>query len=261
VTAHQVFHRIATMTRVLGVSPSGCYAWRRRPLSGRAQADVELSAQIAAIHRASRGTLWGSAGARGAGGPRASRRRHVGRSTRAAPRGAGGQSAPVAPDHAQGPGPAAGRPSATIPPPCLASRRFLGQGGVLPGLIPGTIASIVVSPDSAVRLAVAVSRRSPRSPCASPTGVVVGRCRPRRSRSRRGFSQRKTTRYWSGLRHVEGRDDRPFFGLEAERDLRYTVCSHRASSRRGVELSRYRFYSTCARLGGFSFSFFENFPG
>jgi putative transposase len=55
-TAYQAFHRIAAMTRVLGVSPSGYYAWRKRPLSGRACADVELSAQIEAIHRASRGT-------------------------------------------------------------------------------------------------------------------------------------------------------------------------------------------------------------
>ena len=55
-TAHQAEHRVATLCRVLGVSPSGYYAWRKRPLSGRARADVALSAQIAAIHRASRGT-------------------------------------------------------------------------------------------------------------------------------------------------------------------------------------------------------------
>jgi putative transposase len=41
---------------VLGVSPSGYYAWRKRPLSARARADVELSAQIQAIHGESRGT-------------------------------------------------------------------------------------------------------------------------------------------------------------------------------------------------------------
>jgi putative transposase len=56
VTAHQAFHPIATQCRVLGVSPSGYYAWRKRPLSARARADVELSAEIEAIHRASRGT-------------------------------------------------------------------------------------------------------------------------------------------------------------------------------------------------------------
>lgn len=55
-TAHQAVHHVATGCRVLGVSPSGYYAWRKRPLSPRARADVELSADIDAIHRASRGT-------------------------------------------------------------------------------------------------------------------------------------------------------------------------------------------------------------
>jgi putative transposase len=54
VTAHQAVHPIATMCRVLGVSRSGYYAWRERPLSMRARADVKLSAEIQAIHRASR---------------------------------------------------------------------------------------------------------------------------------------------------------------------------------------------------------------
>jgi putative transposase len=56
VTAHQAVHPIATMCRVLGVSPSGYYAWRERPLSKRARTDVKLSAEIQAIHRESRGT-------------------------------------------------------------------------------------------------------------------------------------------------------------------------------------------------------------
>jgi putative transposase len=56
VTAHQAGHCVATMCRVLGVSPSGYYVWRKRPLSARARVDVELSAQIATIHRESRGT-------------------------------------------------------------------------------------------------------------------------------------------------------------------------------------------------------------
>jgi putative transposase len=56
VTAHQAFHPIATMCRVLDVSPSGYYAWRKRPLSARARTDVELTAHIEAIHRESRGT-------------------------------------------------------------------------------------------------------------------------------------------------------------------------------------------------------------
>jgi putative transposase len=74
-TAHQAFHRIAPMARVLGVSPSGYYAWRKRPLSARARQDLELSAEIAAVHRMSRGTY---------GAPRihaelAARGLHVGR--------------------------------------------------------------------------------------------------------------------------------------------------------------------------------------
>jgi len=56
VTAHQAFHRVATSCRVLEVSASGYYAWRKRPLSPRACADVELTAQIETIHRESRGT-------------------------------------------------------------------------------------------------------------------------------------------------------------------------------------------------------------
>jgi hypothetical protein len=56
VTAHQAFHPIATMCRVLEVSPSGYYAWHKRPLSTRARADLELTAQIEAIHRDSRWT-------------------------------------------------------------------------------------------------------------------------------------------------------------------------------------------------------------
>jgi len=56
VTAHQAFHGVAPVCRVLGVSPSGFCAWRKRPLSPRARADVELSAEIQAIHREFRGT-------------------------------------------------------------------------------------------------------------------------------------------------------------------------------------------------------------
>jgi len=56
VTAHQALHPIITTCRVLGVSPSGYYAWRKRPLSARARADVERAARIEALHRESRGT-------------------------------------------------------------------------------------------------------------------------------------------------------------------------------------------------------------
>jgi putative transposase len=56
VKAHQAEHRVATSCRVLGVSPSGYYAWRHRPLSDRARADVTMGAQVEAIHGQSRGT-------------------------------------------------------------------------------------------------------------------------------------------------------------------------------------------------------------
>lgn len=44
------------MCRVLGVSPSGYYAWRKRRLSTRARTDIALKAEIDAIYRGSRGT-------------------------------------------------------------------------------------------------------------------------------------------------------------------------------------------------------------
>jgi putative transposase len=56
VTAHQAEHPLATMCRVLGVSPSGYYAWRHRAPSARATRDGALLTQIRAIHRQSRAT-------------------------------------------------------------------------------------------------------------------------------------------------------------------------------------------------------------
>lgn len=44
------------MCRVLGVSPSGYYAWQERPLSARALANAKLLERIRAIHHKSRGT-------------------------------------------------------------------------------------------------------------------------------------------------------------------------------------------------------------
>ena len=54
--ANQAEFRIATMARVLGVSPSGYYAWRTRERSAHEASDVALSARVRAIHERSRGT-------------------------------------------------------------------------------------------------------------------------------------------------------------------------------------------------------------
>jgi putative transposase len=56
VKAHQAIYPIATMCRVLGVSTSGYYAWRKRGPSPRQQADAVLQAQIQTIHSQSDGT-------------------------------------------------------------------------------------------------------------------------------------------------------------------------------------------------------------
>lgn len=55
-SANQAKHGIATLSRVLGVSTSGFYAWRARPPSARARRDAELTEQIRTIHERSRGT-------------------------------------------------------------------------------------------------------------------------------------------------------------------------------------------------------------
>jgi len=44
------------MCRVLGVSPSGFYAWRQRPPSARSRADAQLSMHLSAIHQRSHAT-------------------------------------------------------------------------------------------------------------------------------------------------------------------------------------------------------------
>ena len=49
-------HPVATLCRVLGVSPSSYYAWCKRPQSTRAQVDAGLLSQIQDIHQRSRGT-------------------------------------------------------------------------------------------------------------------------------------------------------------------------------------------------------------
>ncbi len=55
-SAHQAVFPIRTMARVFKVSASGYYAWRARPASTRATADLELLRRIRTIHAASRGT-------------------------------------------------------------------------------------------------------------------------------------------------------------------------------------------------------------
>ncbi len=54
--ANQANFHIATMARMLGVSPSGYYAWRGREPSARTKSDEALKARIRAIHEGSRGT-------------------------------------------------------------------------------------------------------------------------------------------------------------------------------------------------------------
>ena len=49
-------HTVVRLCRVLGVSPSGYWAWRKRVPSARAQADAQLTERISAIHQASRST-------------------------------------------------------------------------------------------------------------------------------------------------------------------------------------------------------------
>jgi putative transposase len=56
VKANQAVFPVATQCRLLGVSPSGYYAWQDRPLSARAQADEALTGRIRLIHTHSRGT-------------------------------------------------------------------------------------------------------------------------------------------------------------------------------------------------------------
>ena len=53
---HQANYPIATTCRLLGVSSSGYYAWRKRRLSRRAETDTALIAEIRAAHAASRST-------------------------------------------------------------------------------------------------------------------------------------------------------------------------------------------------------------
>ena len=53
--ANQATFPVRVMSRLLGVSASGFYAWVQRPLSARAVEDIGLTALIHAIHRRSNG--------------------------------------------------------------------------------------------------------------------------------------------------------------------------------------------------------------
>ena len=56
VEREKTHHPVRRICRVLGVSPSGYWAWRRREPSARVRANAQLQARIVQIHRASRGT-------------------------------------------------------------------------------------------------------------------------------------------------------------------------------------------------------------
>ena len=60
--ANQAHYPIATMCRVLEVSTSGYYAWRKRSLSSREQEDTVLTRRITEIHKRSRSTYGGHPG-------------------------------------------------------------------------------------------------------------------------------------------------------------------------------------------------------
>jgi putative transposase len=60
VKAHQADYPVRVMCRLLGVSPSGFYAWCRRTPSKRDVDDAVLSARIAAIHESSYDGTYGA---------------------------------------------------------------------------------------------------------------------------------------------------------------------------------------------------------
>lgn len=56
VAREKAHHRVRTLCRVLGVSPSGYHAWARGSSSRRVAADAALLERIRAVHASSRGT-------------------------------------------------------------------------------------------------------------------------------------------------------------------------------------------------------------
>ena len=76
-SANQAHFPVATMARVLGVAPSGYYAWRGRAPSAQVRSDAALKERIGTIHNASRG-IYGAPRIHAelrAGGVRVSRKR------------------------------------------------------------------------------------------------------------------------------------------------------------------------------------------
>lgn len=59
IRAHEGQHAIRSMCRWLGVSASGYYAWKTRPESARAKANLALVVEMRAIHTRSRGSVGG----------------------------------------------------------------------------------------------------------------------------------------------------------------------------------------------------------
>ena len=55
IKAHRHLYDVRTMCRLLGVAPSGYYAWIQEPVSNRAQEDVRLLRLIRASFKASHG--------------------------------------------------------------------------------------------------------------------------------------------------------------------------------------------------------------
>jgi putative transposase len=56
VSDHQAIYPVRSMSRILEVSPSGFYAWLKRPPSKREQEDEMLTEEIKKIHKRSKGT-------------------------------------------------------------------------------------------------------------------------------------------------------------------------------------------------------------
>jgi putative transposase len=56
IAAEGAGHRVVRMCRLLRVSPSGFYAWKKRPPSRRATANAALTERIRSVHARSRGT-------------------------------------------------------------------------------------------------------------------------------------------------------------------------------------------------------------